>query len=195
MKAIARALLLVFALTLPMAAQAGEPMDLLRTQLDQVLDVLRAPASAQGEAEKKKAIRDISDRMFHWDGLSRMTLGRGWNNLTADQQQEFIALFKDLLERAYIDRILAYKDGDIGYVGDEMLTEQKAEVRTRIQTENAPVEMVYRMALVGGKWGVYDVIVEGVSLSKNYRTQFREILSRKSPAALLEMLREKVGNG
>jgi phospholipid transport system substrate-binding protein len=74
-----------------------------------------------------------------------------------------------------------------------MLSSNKAEVVTHIISGGSPINLTYRLGLLGDKWGVYDVIVEGVSLTSNYRTQFRDFLADKTPVQLLEHLRKKVG--
>jgi phospholipid transport system substrate-binding protein len=189
-------ILVVFLLfAVPNGLFAAEPMDTVKTNIEKVLSVLKNPA-LQGESAvsaKKEEIRKISDIMFHWPQLSKMTLGKNWDALSAEQQQEFIRLFKEILEAAYIDKILAYKDEKIDYVSNQALSETKSEVETKIVSGSSPVSIKYRLVNLGGRWGVYDVIVEGVSLAKNYRTQFRDILSKQSPADLIETLRKKVG--
>lgn len=188
-------LILLLATSMVVMAQTDDPLKVIRTNIDKVLSVLRDPAlqDESAVAEKKEAIRCISNNMFHWPALSKRVLSKNWASLNPEQQQEFIALFKDILEQAYIDRILTYKDEEIEYVGNRMLSDKKAEVETRIVSGSGPVSLIYRLALLNGTWGVYDVIVEGVSLTTNYRTQFRDFLATKSPAQLLDHLREKVG--
>ena len=92
-----------------------------------------------------------------------------------------------------VPRILSYENETIVFDRETMLSEKKAEVQTRLISSSREIPILYRVILKGGEWKVYDVIIEGVSLVKNYRTQFKEILGRKSPDELLEMLREKVG--
>lgn len=187
--------ILVMLMAAPLAAQSDVPLEVIRTNVEKVLGVLRDPAmqDAAAEDKKKEAIRNISDDMFHWALLSKRVLAKNWDSLTGDQQQEFVSLFKVILEKAYIDRILAYKDETVEYDSSQMLSDNKAEVVTHIVSGGAPINLTYRLGLLGDKWGVYDVIVEGVSLTVNYRTQFRDFLADKTPVQLLEHLREKVG--
>jgi phospholipid transport system substrate-binding protein len=188
-------IILMMALPAPVAAESEAPLEVVKVNLEKVLDVLRDPElqSETAELKKKEAIRSISDDMFHWPLLSKRVLAKNWRSLTDAQQQEFVSLFKDILEQAYIDRILAYKDETIEYVSNQMLSEKKAEVVTHIISGGSPVNLTYRLGLLSGKWGIYDVIVEGVSLTSNYRTQFRDYLADKTPEQLLEHLRKKVG--
>lgn len=175
-------------------AQEDAAMETIRVNVEKVLEVLRDPA-LQGEAaeqQKKEAIRKISNEMFHWDLVSKRVLSKNWKNFSDEQQQEFISLFKEILEQAYADRILAYKDETIKYVSCQMLAENKAEVETNIISGGTPINLTYRLGLLDGKWGVYDVIVEGASLTSNYRTQFRDYLADKKPVELLDHLKKMV---
>lgn len=187
-------IILTIFLTIPLTAQASEPVDTIKKDVDRVLNVLRDPV-LQGESaitKKKEALRHISNEMFNWPVLSKRVLSKNWKALNQDQQEEFIELFKDILEQAYINKILAYKDEKIEYSGDRMLSDKQAEVETKILSSDAPIDLTYRLVLMDGKWGVYDIIVEGVSLTQNYRKQFREFLASKTAAQLIDHLREKV---
>jgi len=188
---------LIFFLVFPIGAYAGAPFDTIRTHVDSMLDVLRDPA-LKGESARetrKDKIRAISEKMFNFEALSKRTLGKNWKKLNAGQQKEFVELYKDMLEKAYIDRILDYSDEKVVYQKEIMLSESKAEVRTKVVAKTGDIPMNYRLILKGGKWGVYDIVVEGVSLIKNYRSQFREIIAKKSLEDLLATMRKKVEKG
>ncbi len=174
-------------------AFAGEPTDVVSAQVDKILKVLVDPA-LQGEAanaEKRNQVIEISNGVFDYHELSQRTLGRNWRDLDAKQQEEFVSLFRDLLSKVYVDRIMEYSDEKITFDKETMASADKAEVRSSIVTATKTIPMDYRMFLNNGQWKVYDVIIEGVSLIKNYRTQFKDILAKGSPEKLLELLREK----
>lgn len=174
-------------------AFAGEPTDVVSAQVDKILKVLVDPA-LQGEAanaEKRDQVIEISNGVFDYHELSQRTLGRNWRDLDAKQQEEFVSLFRDLLSKVYVDRIMEYSDEKITFDKETMASADKAEVRSSIVTATKTIPMDYRMFLNNGQWKVYDVIIEGVSLIKNYRTQFKDILAKGSPEKLLELLREK----
>ena len=175
-------------------AHAGVPLDTVRTEVNKVLDVLRDPALKPDSAKeiKKEKLRLIYKDMFNEVELSRRTLGRNWGKLNPDQQKEFIKLFQQVLEKAYIDKILSYTDEKIVFSKESPLAENQVEVQTWIVTSSKEIPIFYRMILKDGTWKVYDVVVENVSLVSNYRSQFNEILARNSPEQLLEILRKKV---
>ena len=130
--------------------------------------------------------------MFDEVELSRRTLARNWNKLNTAQQQEFIQLFRQVLEKAYIDKILSYTDEKIVFDKESMLSENQSEVQTRVITSSKEIPIFYRVILKDGVWKVYDVVIENVSLVQNYRTQFNDILAKNTPEQLLEILRKKV---
>ena len=133
--------------------------------------------------------------MFDFTELSKRSLGQNWNKFNPDQQKEFIKLYKSLLEDTYADKITSYTDEKLVFGKEISLSEKTVEVQTTVVTKTSEVPINYRVIEENGHWKVYDVVIEGVSLISNYRTQFREILASKTPEALLETLRKKVGKG
>ncbi len=187
--------IIIVCLFVPLISFAGAPLDSVKAQINKVLDVLRDP-SLKGEAgkkTKKAKIRNISDSFFDYTELSKRTLGQNWNKLNTKQQEEFISLYKQILENAYADKIVTYTDEKVNFGKETQLTEKTVEVQTVVLTKKADVPINYRVIQKGDEWKVYDVVIEGVSLINNYRNQFREILSNKNPDYLLETLRKKVG--
>jgi phospholipid transport system substrate-binding protein len=190
-------ILLVLWLMSPLEANSAVPLDMLKIHIDKVLEVLRDPA-LKGESErkvKKERIRAISEEMFDFTELSKRSLGQNWDKFNPDQQKEFIRLYKSLLEETYSEKITSYTDEKIIIKKDVNLSEKTVEVQTTVITKTSEVPIYYRLIEKNGDWKVYDVVIEGVSLVSNYRTQFREILASKTPEALLEVLRNKVGKG
>ncbi|MDI6726634.1 MAG: ABC transporter substrate-binding protein, partial [Smithellaceae bacterium] len=161
---------------------------------NKVLEVLRDPKLKGDLAKemKKERLRSLYDRMFDGVELSKRTLTRNWNSLNVAQRQEFVLLFRQILEKAYIDKILDYRDEKIIYDRENILSESQAEILTRIVTSSKEIPIAYRLILKDGTWKVYDIVVENVSLVLNYRTQFNEILAKNTPEQLLETLRKKV---
>lgn len=175
-------------------AYAGTPLGTVQTNVNKVLEVLRDPALKAETAKeiKKEKLRAIYEQMFDEIELAKRSLARNWNALDLAQRQEFVQLFRQVLEKAYIDKILSYTDEKVVFDKETMLAENQAEVQTRIVTSSKEIPIFYRVILKDGTWKVYDVVVEGVSLVQNYRTQFSDILAKSSPKELLEILRKKV---
>jgi len=193
-KWIASAALLIFTMV-PLFASAGVALDTINSNVSSVLDVMRDP-KLKGEAGKKvkeQKIIDAAEKLFDFVELSKRTLGLNWNKLAPEQRKEFVDLYKTILKDAYIDKLTAYTDEKINYTKEVPLSETTVEVQSIVTTKKADVPIYYRVIKKDGGWKVFDVIVEGVSLISNYRTQFREILGNNPPSKLLDILRKKVG--
>ena len=186
---------LILCLIFPLSAFAGVPLEAVKGHLDKVLDVLRDPSLKAESAKKAKKdrIRAISEKMFDFTELSKRTLAQNWSKFHPEQQKEFVELYTSLLEDAYANKIMAYTDEKIVFSKEVALTEKTVEVQSRVLRKNGDIPLYYKVIRKDGVWRVYDVVIEGVSLINNYRSQFREILSNKPPESLLETLRKKVG--
>lgn len=173
---------------------AGAPQDTVQKSVNDVLDVLRNPKlKAESATEtKKEKLRVIYKSMFDEIEFSKRTLARNWNKFTPAQRTEFVNLFEQILEKSYADKILDYTNEKVEFYKENMLSTTQAEVQSKIITSSKEIPIFYRMILKDGKWKVYDVVVENVSLVQNYRTQFNDILSRDTPDQLLDTLRKKV---
>ena len=185
-------LLMIFIISVP--AYAGGPTATAETAVNKVLNVLRDPKLKSPDAKqiKTEKLRVIYKDMFDEMEFSRRTLTRNWKSFTPEQRVEFVNLFEQVLEKSYIDKILDYSNEKIVFYKETMIQEDKAEVQSKIVTSSKEIPIDYRMILKDGKWKVYDVVVENVSLVQNYRTQFNEILADGTPEQLLQTLRKKV---
>ena len=184
--------LIIFVLSIPV--YAGVPMTTAEASVNRVLDVLRdskLKSPAAKEAKKEK-LRVIYKDMFDEIEFSKRTLTRNWNKFSPAERVEFVKLFEQILEKSYIDKILDYSNEKVDFYKESMLSDNQAEIQTKIITSSKEIPIFYRMILKDSKWKVYDVVVENVSLVQNYRTQFNDILVKDTPAQLLEILRKKV---
>jgi phospholipid transport system substrate-binding protein len=169
---------------------AAGPLDTVQQEIKKVLDVLR-DSNLNTEVKKEK-LRSFYGEMFDEAEFSRRTLGANWKKLNPAQQQEFVRLFREVLEKAYINKILAYTNEKIVFSKETTLANNLALVQTKIITSSQEIPIDYRVMLKDGTWKVYDVVVENVSLVQNYRSQFNSILAKDTPDQLLEILRKKV---
>jgi len=180
---------LVVAMAMP--AMAGAPTDQLKQRVDEVIKVVDDPALASKPAERHAAVRKIAEDVFDYPDTAQRALGPHWNARSPQERQEFVTLFADLLDRAYIGKIDLYQGEKVRYAGDTVEGDQ-ATVKTRIVTKKgSEVPVDYRMHLNNGRWLVYDVIIEGVSLISNYRTQFNKVVQTESYPALVQKLKAK----
>jgi phospholipid transport system substrate-binding protein len=176
-------------------AQAGEPQEKVRETVDAVLAVLQ-DKSLQGEenTEKRRAkMRQAVFQRFGFEEMAQRALGQYWPKRTPAEKKEFVTLFSDLLERSYITKIESYTGEQQVLYTKESIDKDYASVRTEIVVKrDANVEVVYQLLRRDGNWQVYDVVIEGVSLVNNYRTQFNNVISRESYEALVKKLKLKL---
>ena len=183
--------LLAFILGLAVPVSAGAPTDQIRQKVDEVVRVLDDPAPQNKSAERHAAVRKIAEEIFDYPDTARRALGPHWNPRSPQERQEFVRLFAELLDRAYIGKIELYQGEKVRFTG-ETVSGDDATVKTRIVTKKgSEVPVDYRLHLKDGRWLVYDVIIEGVSLISNYRTQFNKIVQTESYPALVQKLKAK----
>jgi len=174
-------------------ATAGAPTEQLRAQVDKVLKLLddsalKAPDKAK---ERRVAVRKVADDIFDFGETAKRSLGRHWAARTPEERDEFVKLFGDLLERSYISKIELYGGEKIQYVGDKIEGET-AIVQSKLLTKGGgEVPIEYRMLKKGERWLVYDVVIEGVSLVSNYRTQFNKIIQTSSFQDLVKKMKTR----
>lgn len=187
-------LLLISAFTMALPALAGEPTEQVKETTDKIIAIVSDPALKESERseEKRELLRNVVDERFDWEEMSRRSLARHWSKRTDEEKREFIALYAQLLERTYMDRVEGYSGEQVAYEG-ERVEGDYAIVKVRITTpKDTEIPVKYRVRKKEDKWLVYDVYVEGVSLVNNYRVQFNNVISRSSYEKLLKKLRAKV---
>ncbi len=196
MKKIILVLVFLFVCMLPLTGHsAQQPLDALQGPINQIVTILNDPQyndAAHKDVEREK-IWGIIRKLFDFTEMAKRSLARNWRSFTPEQRKRFSGVFAEFLGNTYLDKIQkGYQKERVIYVKEEMVNDSKALVKTKIVRENLEIPIDYRMRLRKGAWSVYDVNIEGVSLVKNYRTQFGKILLNKSPDQLIERLKDKV---
>ena len=178
------------------AAASTEPMAVIQEPIDAVIVILNDPQYKEPATRtaQRNEIWKIVQPMFDFNEVSMRALARNWRLFSAAEKEAFVDVFAQFLGNTYIDKIQGeYHNEQIVYLGQTILQEEYAEVKTQIVRETVEIPVNYRLRKRSdGQWKVYDIIVENVSLVKNYRTQFASILNTKKPAQLIEQLREKL---
>jgi phospholipid transport system substrate-binding protein len=162
----------------------------LKQYTDRIVAILEDPrlSGPDQRMARRAAVRNAALEMFDGREASRRALGVHWAKLTPAEQQEFVRLFLELLERAYVTKVDLYSGQRVRYVG-ESVDGDAATVRARVITKRGsevPVET--RMLRHGGRWLVYDVFVENIGLLANYRAQFDKIIRTSSYRELVRRL-------
>jgi phospholipid transport system substrate-binding protein len=178
----------------PLCSDAGEPTDQVKETVDAVMKILNDKELRKPEKEKERhaSIRQTVLKRFDFEEMAKRSLAANWKDRTPAEQKEFVALYSDLLENTYIRKIERFENERVVY-HDEKIDGEYAAVKTKIVDKKGlsiPVE--YRILKKKDRWEVYDIIIEGVSLVNNYRTQFTQIIRSSSYNDLVKRLREKV---
>ncbi|MFZ0930672.1 MAG: ABC transporter substrate-binding protein [Syntrophobacteraceae bacterium] len=172
------------------------PMALIQSGTERAFQILQESKRGQAPSlrQRKDEILVIVSEYFNFEEMAKRALGRPWKEQSPDKRQEFAQLFKHLLFNTYISRLENYTgSNERVFYDSEKLDGDYALVKTHILYEtNNNIGIEYRLRRDGGRWQVYDVVVEGISFVDNYRGQFCSILTNESFDSLLIRLRQKV---
>jgi phospholipid transport system substrate-binding protein len=174
-------------------AWAGPATDQVRSAVDRVLTVVSDPELKKPQnAEKRRGqIREVARQLFDFEEMSKRAMARHWAPLKPEQKKRFTELFSELLENSYVSKIEAYGGEKIVYV-NEQVDGDVVTVRSKLITQRGTeVPIDYRLQKDGDRWEVYDVVIEGVSLVSNYRSQFNKIITQSSFEELVKKMEQK----
>ena len=174
-------------------AYAGLPTDQIKATVDKAQVVLKDPRlrPAAKQAERREQIKQVLFSRFNFAEMAKRSLGPNWTRRTPQEQEEFVRLFTELLERAYADIIETYLDEKIVYLA-EKVDAGYADVNSKVVTTRGDEYSInYRAQLVGAEWKVYDVVAENISLVNNYRSQFNRVIAKSSYEELVRRMKDK----
>jgi len=192
-----RVIVLLLTLNLALAvsgARAETPTEAVKSVVDEVLRILQDPALKAPALKKQRRdrVKQVVDRRFDYEEMAKRSLGAPWRSLNSGQRQEFVRLFGELLEASYSGKVMNYQGEKIQYLREIPEDANYAEVRTVVLRKNDRIPMDYRLMLKDQGWMVYDVVIEGVSLVSNYRSQFSQVIRESSYSGLVQRLRTKI---
>ena len=191
--ALAFMIILTFSLSGFASGVTPDPTEQMRPFVDRIVNILTDP-ELQGDEkcfERRTKVMKIAQERFDFYEMSKRVLGSQWRKLSETEKKEFVDLFTTLLEHAYIGKIEDYSKQKVAFK-DQRIKNGRAQVNTDIIDGDLVIPVSYIMILKGEDWKVYDIIVEGVSLVRNYMEQFKEILRKDGYASLFNQLAEKV---
>jgi phospholipid transport system substrate-binding protein len=186
------AVLLVMGLTAAPGGEAGPLTDQFKVDLERVLHVIvESGKSGATAVQRREAIRTAAEPAFDWREMSSRSLGVHWQARSEAERTEFVELFRDLIQRSYIIHVERYSGEPVRFTG-EKVDGNLGVVNTRVVSrEGQEVPIDYRLVNRDGRWRVYEVLVEGVSLISNFRTQFDKVIRTSGYGELVKRLREK----
>jgi phospholipid transport system substrate-binding protein len=187
------AAIIALMLCLPHPASATTPTETIRDSFVQANRVLHEPAMDGQPMERLNAISRIVHRIFNSREAGQRSLGREWQARTLAEQEEFVRLFADVIERSFIMKVAAIvrATGDvrIGYRGETVDRSLATVLTTIVGRDGREIRVEYRMTRRGDRWTVHDMVIDGVSLVANYRAQFHAVIQRTSYAFLVGRMR------
>lgn len=197
-------LLLVTVLDGRVAAAPTEPLAVVKQGVDEIIAILQDKklSGAAKKEERRNRVSVVVGSYFDFDEMAMRALARFWKERTPEERKQFAGLFRQLLERTYIDKVDNYcRELDASCTDKVVVFKRqeqqgnKAIVYTVFVRNNVETPVEYKMQHESGRWQVYDVIIEGVSLVRNYRTQFESIITREKFSGLIAKMEEKIKKG
>ncbi|WP_369160919.1 phospholipid-binding protein MlaC [Candidatus Thiodiazotropha sp. LNASS1] len=192
MNRLSTTLLLIILFTFSLSASANvTPSERIKETVNQVLTVLKD--QSLGRQDRRDQVKEIVRKRFDYESMSQVILAANWRKASKPQREQFITLFRELLEQTYFSAIDSYNDQSVR-MGRERMKGKLANVQTFIVAANKELAVSYKMRFRNDDWYAYDVAVDGVSLVSNYRTSFRNLVRSKGMEGLLAELAQKVAS-
>jgi phospholipid transport system substrate-binding protein len=174
---------------LPSSSPAASPRTEVKATVDQVIATLKD--ETLGAVARREKLTSIIRPRFDFRIMSQSVLGVNWRRATETQKRRFIDLFSELLKSTYVSKIEQYTNERVDY-GEERIEDDRALVETMLVTQSTEIPIIYRMIRKDGEWKVYDVVIENVSLVRNYRSTYDEIARKEGIDRLLQRMEEKL---
>lgn len=163
----------------------------LKSTIDKVINIVTDAKLKNNEEARRIALQKTIDQRFNYQQMVRRSLAKNWAPRSNEERKNFIKLFKTLLENSYASKLEAYSDEKIEYI-EEIVKGQYAQVKTKVIRPSSTIAVDYNLINENGSWKVYDFVIEGVSMIRNYKSQFTKIIRKDSYEVLVQKLTEKV---
>ena len=163
----------------------------LKSTIDKVIAIVKDENLRKDKQGRRAALRKTIDERFDYRQMVMRSLAKNWDLRSDQERQEFIELFKSLLENSYANKLEAYSDEKINYT-NEMIKGKYALVKTEVVRPSSTIAVDYKLIQENGDWRVYDFVIEGVSMIRNYRSQFTKIIRKDSYEILVQKLTDKI---
>ena len=166
--------------------------EFLKGNLDAVFAVLQKKDLAP--QAKNNEVVEIVTPMFDFPLMAKLSLGRKyWPDLTQDKKDRFTELFVKRLRKSYLDKLTTYTDEKISYESP-VAVKKKIHIPTHLISKGKKISMLYKLYPSNNIWKIYDIEIQGVSIIRSYRSQFREILAKGTFDDLLQRMQKSVNN-
>jgi phospholipid transport system substrate-binding protein len=186
-----RIILILTALVFMASIGWASPTEEVKKTVDEVVRIVADKELKKNEVKRRQALKKAISTIFDYSEMAKRSLGKHWNVRTPAEKKQFAELFATLLENSYAGKIESYNNEKIVYI-KENVEEEFAEIKSKVVTAaRDEFTLDYRLFKHDGKWMVYDVVIEGVSLVSNYRSQFNKIITSNGYDKLVKKLQSK----
>ena len=189
-------LVVVFAVILawnPGLAVASQVTEDVKDTIDKVIEIVGREDLKDNKEARREALREVIDQRFNYHQMVRRALAKNWKGRSDQERREFTGLFKKLLENSYASKLESYSDETINFT-DEVIKGKYALVKTKVVRKASTIAVDYKLINGNGVWKIYDFVIEGVSMVRNYRSQFSKIIRKDSYEGLVRKLTDKVND-
>ena len=187
-------LVVVFAAILawdPGVVVASQVTEDVKGTINKVIEIIGREGLKDNKEARRKALREVIDQRFNYHQMVRRALAKNWKDRSDHERREFTGLFKKLLENSYASKLESYSDETINFT-DEVVKGKYALVKTEVVRKASTITVDYKLINGAGVWKIYDFVIEGVSMVRNYRSQFSKIIRKDSYEGLVRKLTDKV---
>jgi len=177
----------------PVFAVASQVTEDVKDTIDKVIKIVGREDLKDNKEARRQALREVIDQRFNYHQMVRRALAKNWRDRSDQERREFTGLFKKLLENSYASKLESYSDETINYT-DEVIKGKYALVKTEVVRKANTIAVDYKLISGDGVWKIYDFVIEGVSMVRNYRSQFSKIIRKDSYEGLVRKLTDKVND-
>ena len=175
------------------SASANDAMTQLQKSVDAVIVILQSEElrAPEKKEERRQRVLNVVNEMFDFRDMARSSLGQTWNSLTPEEQNRFVGLFKNLIEQRYIGKIDSFDNQKVIYQ-KQLVKGDRAMIYTDIVDKDLEVPIIYKLQEVDGRWLIYDMKIENISLIVNYRRDFESIIRKEQFAGLVDKITQQI---
>jgi phospholipid transport system substrate-binding protein len=176
-----------------LAVAQSSATDAVKKVVDEVVSIVsnQEVKKAENKEKRQKELKDAIGTIFDFPEMARRSLGAYWDDRTSAEKSEFAQVFETLLQNTYSKKIESYSNEKIVYL-KETVEGDTSQVKSMVVTsQRNEISIEYRLMNKGGKWMIYDVVIEGVNLVTNYHTQFEKIIRSEGYPELVKKLKSK----
>lgn len=168
-----------------------DPAPRLERSVESVLDLLYPEPSAETEQsaiQLEQIILAELSAQYNLDIIIRRSLGRNWNKIDSEHRSKILELIKQLVVRAYVEGMKGRSRPSVQFEATEFLSNMRCEVPTQVNFDELKVSLNYRLGWTEGRWEIFDLVIEGISIAVNYRNQFDAFFANSDSLALIQKL-------